>query len=627
MAKQRLTSGDEHSRTGEAGAFRSDATNIGLVALAWAGLVVGVNAVLGVKTLALMGVELPAGAMARALLVELVLLAVAVTLGRVNTLAEPHLLPPSAARLTTRAAALALDAFFVTTALRAAGLMPSVRAPSEALLASIAAMGAYNFLFEATLGATPAKVVLGLGVIMSNGERCSPRAALARCLGWCLDGIACGMGALVLARASGARQRFGDRLANTVVVERPRSVSVRLPLALACLSLLGFYWAHLRISALRGLLAYVAAETHPDNGISEYARDCDGGDGHACFILGGMLERESDKTQDTLGVAKTFQRGCDLKDPSACYNLGVMHEYGRRVRQDYARGAELYRAACRGKVAVACYNLGVLYANGHGVEADAAEAARLYRLACDGKDAEGCYNLGVAYDNGKGVEESYPNAVSFYRLACDGHEADGCFNLARAYLYGVGVAEDRPRAAALFTQACNAGSGDACQSLNVCYLTGLGVDQDFAKAVAFAKRACDKGQRDGCFNAAAAYSNGVGVGLNEAVAIAFYGKACDAGHDVACYRLALISEAGKTSPPDAKRASELFAKACDAGLADACYHLALHLKSGVGVGRDEARAHALMRESCRADVSEACTDARRSPSHSGVRTGYPAHKP
>jgi uncharacterized RDD family membrane protein YckC len=77
----------------------------------------------------------------------------------------------------------------------------------------------YYTLFEALVGATPGKMLMGLKVVMLDGRRCTITAALIRNLLRYVDAMPFGwyfVGA-VLILATPRRQRLGDLAAGTVV--------------------------------------------------------------------------------------------------------------------------------------------------------------------------------------------------------------------------------------------------------------------------------------------------------------------------------------------------------------------------------------------------------------------------
>ena len=93
------------------------------------------------------------------------------------------------------------------------------------LAAAVAAYLGYYLLFEAATGRTPGKLSTGLIVIQFDGRRCSWRQALVRTAFRLLEVNPALLGALpaaVCIVVSKDHQRFGDRVAGTVVVPADR---------------------------------------------------------------------------------------------------------------------------------------------------------------------------------------------------------------------------------------------------------------------------------------------------------------------------------------------------------------------------------------------------------------------
>jgi len=78
----------------------------------------------------------------------------------------------------------------------------------------------YFIVCEATLGATPGKFLLGIRVRKESGERCGFKEAFIRNIARLIDGFALYAVGIILIAKSNERQRLGDRLAGTVVLER-----------------------------------------------------------------------------------------------------------------------------------------------------------------------------------------------------------------------------------------------------------------------------------------------------------------------------------------------------------------------------------------------------------------------
>lgn len=78
----------------------------------------------------------------------------------------------------------------------------------------------YATVFEATLGATPGKLLTGLVVIAENGSEVGLRSVVVRNLFRFVDSIGFYFVGFVALSLSSRRQRLGDRFGNTAVVRR-----------------------------------------------------------------------------------------------------------------------------------------------------------------------------------------------------------------------------------------------------------------------------------------------------------------------------------------------------------------------------------------------------------------------
>jgi uncharacterized RDD family membrane protein YckC len=105
----------------------------------------------------------------------------------------------------------------------------------------------YFSVLEGTCGWTLGKALVGIKVQSLNGEKCHMRASLIRNLFRLIDGLGGYLLGFLVALFSRSRQRLGDYLADTVVVERDLSMRWK---ALAIL-----LWSVLTIGA--GYEAYV----------------------------------------------------------------------------------------------------------------------------------------------------------------------------------------------------------------------------------------------------------------------------------------------------------------------------------------------------------------------------------
>lgn len=85
----------------------------------------------------------------------------------------------------------------------------------------------YYWVLEGLLGATLGKAIIGIKVIKKDGTRCDLRSSLIRNLVRIIDIIGVYLVGFFVALFSKSRQRLGDHLANTVVVEVRTQKSLR----------------------------------------------------------------------------------------------------------------------------------------------------------------------------------------------------------------------------------------------------------------------------------------------------------------------------------------------------------------------------------------------------------------
>ena len=86
---------------------------------------------------------------------------------------------------------------------------------------------AYYLLFEILFSATPGKLLMGLKILAYNGEQCSRKQILIRTLFRIVEVNPILLGALPAAArivTSRDKQRFGDKVADTIVVFRSASL-------------------------------------------------------------------------------------------------------------------------------------------------------------------------------------------------------------------------------------------------------------------------------------------------------------------------------------------------------------------------------------------------------------------
>jgi uncharacterized RDD family membrane protein YckC len=87
----------------------------------------------------------------------------------------------------------------------------------EAFLLQLLARAVYCIAFWVGPGATPGKMVMGIKVVMTNGEPIELGAACLRYVGYWFSGLILGIGYLMIAFSS-EKKGLHDNIANTVVI-------------------------------------------------------------------------------------------------------------------------------------------------------------------------------------------------------------------------------------------------------------------------------------------------------------------------------------------------------------------------------------------------------------------------
>ena len=150
------------------------------------------------------------------------------------------------ARLGDRLIALVLDTLLVAAVFALCGMWIAARwggitkngfalEGKSAMLTFIATLvfaWLYFWIMEGIFGATLGKAIIGIQVRSKNGERCDIRASLIRNLLRIVDGIGIYLVGFLIAIFSKLRQRLGDHVANTVVVETRIGTLIRFVLVL-----------------------------------------------------------------------------------------------------------------------------------------------------------------------------------------------------------------------------------------------------------------------------------------------------------------------------------------------------------------------------------------------------------
>jgi len=153
----------------------------------------------------------------------------------------PGLAGPPVARLGDRMIAVVLDTVLLAAAFAAAGMWAATRwggvtesgfsltgKPGVVAIAATLLFGfLYTSLLEGAFGVTLGKAMAGVQVRMTHGGKCTMGASFLRNLLRIVDALAGYLVGFFIAIFSKQRQRLGDHVADTVVVEREPSKGLR----------------------------------------------------------------------------------------------------------------------------------------------------------------------------------------------------------------------------------------------------------------------------------------------------------------------------------------------------------------------------------------------------------------
>lgn len=157
------------------------------------------------------------------------------------------------ASLGDRLIALILDTILMAGVFAVAGMWAAARwggvtesgfelngRPALVAIGAVLLVGfIYAWLLEGLFGATIGKGIVGIRVRDENGARCGLGPSLVRNILRCIDGLAVYLVGFLIALFSKKRQRLGDHLAHTVVVETGGGAFAKAVLVLIWLALLG----------------------------------------------------------------------------------------------------------------------------------------------------------------------------------------------------------------------------------------------------------------------------------------------------------------------------------------------------------------------------------------------------
>src|SRR5439155_2967179 len=77
-----------------------------------------------------------------------------------------------------------------------------------------------------------------------------------------------------------------------------------------------------------------------------YQKDCGGGDGRACTMVGVSASEGKGSVRDEKRAVEFFQRGCDLRDGLGCKYLAEAYEQGSGLSRDRQQAAVVWTRAC-----------------------------------------------------------------------------------------------------------------------------------------------------------------------------------------------------------------------------------------------------------------------------------------
>lgn len=239
------------------------------------------------------------------------------------------------ARLGDRLIALALDTTLLLSFLALIGMYSASKwggiteqgfslegKPALVSLTAVLVVGfAYHWLLEGLAGATLGKLLMELRVIGPSWKGCGLKASLIRNLARILDGLGFYLVGLLVAIFSKHRQRLGDHLGKTVVVEYPTSKALKAGAVL--LWILGV-----------GSGIWFSYGIHREASLSET---------HASLTRGGSEEgKRADPSPDSvrLQAASLAQNSQEL----SVVNLELSEEKGKVMQHDapFEPGKKLY---------------------------------------------------------------------------------------------------------------------------------------------------------------------------------------------------------------------------------------------------------------------------------------------
>lgn len=279
---------------------------------------------------------------------------------------------------------------------------------------------------------------------------------------------------------------------------------------------------------------------------------------------------------------KLSKRACDGGDGHACALLGLHYQDGLGTEYAPALALRVYDKACKAKVGVGCFNLASMYAGGHGVVVDTERAdalqtkAREYWVAScntDGDERRWCTNAAFLEPDGPKKAE---NRLALNLRACASGFQIGCVQALSDKLDTKAITAEQYIAE--MTKLCDGGEASACGNLGSAFVAGDGVPADAKRGLGFLERACDKGDKQACLVLAGESASGKRLPQNLTVADRAFRRACDRASGLACLIIADVffqRREGAVGAAFAKRA-------CQMGERDGCDMLSVVYDKGIG---------------------------------------------
>jgi uncharacterized RDD family membrane protein YckC len=204
--------------------------------------------------------------------------------------AAPLIAGAALAGMGDRAIATILDLVVMGAAFALVGMWAAVRwggvtsngfqlngAPAAVVLSTVATFAfLYLWLFEGVLGATLGKFILNVRVRRTDGSTIGLKQSLVRNLLRIIDGFGFYLVGFLTAIFSHLKQRLGDHVAKTVVVQKesgplPRAVAVVVWVAVIVSSLVGAYRLHAGAGATGAASAAATTPSVPSQNVPTQA--------------------------------------------------------------------------------------------------------------------------------------------------------------------------------------------------------------------------------------------------------------------------------------------------------------------------------------------------------------------